>query len=474
MGIRSRPATFRPLPGAAPMPAGAYDLGALGYEETEFVLRGVATSFALRGERTGDGRWSTQPGAEAPFVSRFVVRRPVDPARFSGTVVVEWNNVSGGIDAGPDWTLLRRLLIERGHAWVGVSAQKAGIDGGGLVEGLHLKKLAPDRYGSLVHPGDAWAYDIFTQAGEVLRLPAGSSPLGDLVPRRLLAVGESQSAAFLVTYVNAIDTGAKVFDGFLVHGRPGSGAALDGIGIGRGRDRSEATRPLRGHPERIRDDARVPVLVLQSETDVVLLGGGLPDQPDGEHLRLWEIAGAAHADTYLLVAGNEDDGGLSPEHLAARYRPTRDLVVGTTDSPINAGPQQHYVGQAALEHLDRWVAGGPPPPPAPRLDLNEDRSGFRTDGQGIATGGIRTPWVDVPIATLSGLGQTGEAFAILFGKTEPFDRATLATHYPGGPAEYLERFAASLDAAIARGFILPGDREEILALAAATYADATR
>jgi hypothetical protein len=31
-----------------------------------------------------------------------------DPQYFSGTVIVEWNNVPGGIDASPDWALLHR------------------------------------------------------------------------------------------------------------------------------------------------------------------------------------------------------------------------------------------------------------------------------------------------------------------------------------------------------------------------------
>jgi hypothetical protein len=58
---------------------------------------------------------------------------------------------------------------------------------------------------------------------------------------------------------------------------------------------------------------------------------------------------------------------------------------------------------------------------------------------------------------------------MLFGHTEPFDEATLATLYPGGEDEYLDQFAASLDAAIAAGFLLEEDRIEILAVAAHSY-----
>jgi hypothetical protein len=58
---------------------------------------------------------------------------------------------------------------------------------------------------------------------------------------------------------------------------------------------------------------------------------------------------------------------------------------------------------------------------------------------------------------------------MLFGRTEPFDDATLSTLYPGGKDEYLQRFETSLDASIAAGFLLREDRDEILGLAAASY-----
>ncbi|HEX3796639.1 MAG TPA: alpha/beta hydrolase domain-containing protein [Acidimicrobiales bacterium] len=449
---------------------GEIDISVLGYEETEFLVTGRADSFVLQGERATDGRWDVAAAGSAEFCTRILVRRPADPQDFSGTVLVEWNNVSGGIDASPEWALLHRYLASAGHAWVGVSAQKVGIDGGGFVDGLHLKLLAPDRYRQLVHPGDAWSFDIFSQVGQLLRLPELENPLGDLVPEHVLAAGESQSAACLVTYINAIDPIAQVFDGFFVHGRPGMGVTLEGAFMPssvRSLELEEVADAVSEGGEHIREDVRVPVQVLQSETDIVLLGGGRADQPDTETVRVWELAGAAHADTYLLNASRHDDGTLSSVRLAELLRPTSDLVIGKTATPINAGPQQHYVGQAALSHLVQWVTDGTPPPRAPRLQRDGDA--FRVDQHGNATGGIRTPWVEVPTAVLSGLGQTGESFAILFGRTEPFDDATLSTLYPRSRPEYLDRFEGVLEATIAAGFILDEDRAEILGLAAASY-----
>ena len=103
-------ATFEEMPGRGLDFMRDYHLSTLGYEETEYRIDGTATSYDLVGERGADGMWETTPRAEAPFRTRFVVRRPVDPARFSGTVVVEWHNVSAGLDAAPDWGFLHRYL----------------------------------------------------------------------------------------------------------------------------------------------------------------------------------------------------------------------------------------------------------------------------------------------------------------------------------------------------------------------------
>ena len=449
---------LRLIPGPNPVPAGAYDLSEVGYCEQEYVLSGSARSYLIAGERLSDGRWDARPDAAAPFATRLIVRRQADPASFSGAVVVEWLNVSGGVDAAPDWTMTHTHLMRRRHGWVGVSAQRAGLEGGGLVGGMHLKKAFPGRYAALNHPGDAWSYDIFSQAGRMLRSEPGAQALGGRAPDLLIAAGHSQSGAFLVTYINAIDRLAAVYDGFCVHG-PAGGAAIGG----------EFLSAFSSPGERIRDDLRVPVLVLQSETDVALLGSGRAAQPDSDRLRVWEVAGAAHADTYLLVAGNHDQGNLPAGRLAELLAPTTDTPAGQTTTPINSGPQHHYVACAAIEHLVRWAAGGPPAPACDRLHPSDDGGDLHRTYYGIATGGIRTPWTDAPVATLSGVGQTGSMYAFLFGTTQPFDGEDMSRKWPFGQAGYLEDFEEELDRAISQGYLLADDRAEILALARVSY-----
>jgi Alpha/beta hydrolase domain len=376
-------------------------------------------------------------------------------------VVVEWLNVSGGGDGSPDWFFLHRHVMREGWAWVGVSAQKAGIDGGGFFDsGQHLKAVAPERYGTLSHPGDAFAFDIFTQAGVAVR--AGTGPFAGFEVETLLAVGESQSAVFLVTYVNAFDQSAEMYDGFLVHGRGSSGATLDGQMFAGG-----AALQFTGS-QRIREDVRVPVITVQSETDLVLMAGINGRQPDQARFRWWEIAGASHFDTYGLIASQRDDGTLSASELAELVAPVDEILGMKSAGLINSGPQQHYVLNAAIAGLDGWVRHGTEPPSAPWVEGEADpEPSLARDHLGLARGGIRTPWVDTPVAVLSGQGHPGELLTALFGSTWPFDAEQLARLYPGGRDEYLSAFESRLEETIAAGFILPADRAEIVALAAA-------
>ena len=57
-----------------------------------------------------------------------------------------------------------------------------------------------------------------------------------------------------------------------------------------------------------------------------------------------------------------------------------------------------------------------------------------------ARGGVRTPWVDAPLAVLSGLGQPGD-MTELFGTTRPLDDGTRSA-LPAGRDEYVDRFRA--------------------------------
>ncbi|OBF60011.1 hypothetical protein A5787_20510 [Mycobacterium sp. 852002-50816_SCH5313054-b] len=464
------PPLVAPAPGKPLLLLGAFDIEAVGYVAEEYFVSGTASSYAPTAELGADGQWGVTPSGTAEYTTRIVALTPADRAQFNGTVLVEWLNVSGGIDAPAVWMMAHREIVRAGYAYVAVSAQRVGVESGGasmLGFDMSLKSQDPARYAALHHPGDEFSYDIFSRAGELVR----NGALGDLSVRHVIAVGESQSAMFLTTYVNAVAPLARSYDGFLVHSRFASAAPLDGASIF---DESQA-----GSPDAVafRTDLRVPLLAIITETD--LLGGPrhgyyLARQPDDQWLRVWEIAGAAHADNYTIQVAPIDDGSAPLDAVVAAYAPTRMLMGQQLGHYINFAPQHHYVVQAAIAALHAWVRTGEPAPAAPPIEVRDgDPPRAVPDANGLARGGIRTPWVDVPIARTSGLPSSGAGeeslMAAIFGSGEPFDAATLHRLYPAGAEQYLDAFTAALDRAIGSGFILPADRAEILELAAATY-----
>jgi hypothetical protein len=411
----------------------SFDPAVVGYRESEVVLSGTANAYNMSEPSNNDGKLTATVASSAPYTTRAVVMRPADPRHFNGTVIVEWLNVSGGADAGADWMLGHTELIREGFAWVGVSAQKVGVD---ALRSDPAPRGDPARYASLSHPGDDYSYDIFSQAGEAIRTDS-TKVLGGLKPKHLIGIGESQSAIRLVSYIDALHPLAHVYDGFLVHSRAG------------------------GPP--IRADVGVPVLVLLTETDLSL-GGPSAAQPDTNMVRVWEAAGTSHYDYYGLAIQQTDtgDGKGSEALLTAMQHPTKQPDTNfTCSTPINTGPA-HYVLDAAFYQLNRWVTKGVLPPVAPRLETTSDSPvTFATDANGNARGGIRTPAVDAPVAALSGRSPGGNSFCFLFGTTAPFTTTQMRTLYPSHSA-FVAAWSRATKSARSAGFLTAGDARELI------------
>jgi hypothetical protein len=431
----------------------SFDEAEVDYLETEYFISGTATSYSANDPLGSDGVWTAVPADTAGYVSRIVVLQPMDSARFNGTVVVEWFNVTGGLDAAPDWTQMHTELIREGYAWVGVSAQSVGIEGGGAFD-LPLKVIDPERYGRLHHPGDSFSYDIFSQAAQAVRNPVGLDPLGGLQVRRMIAIGESQSAFRLATYFNAIHPTIELFDGFVIHSR-GSGSAMLSQP-----PQAEIETP---NPVFIRTDLPEPVITLQTETDIFRLNSIAIRQSDSAKFRLWEVAGSAHSDVYTTIKGPIDRGDDPAVADVISNKDARPPFIQCA-VPVNDGPG-HWVLKAAVAAVDNWIRHGEAAPSAPLLSLNGDGTDFDYDELGNVKGGVRTPYVDAPVARLSGEGQPpADSFCRLFGTTELFDAATLATLYPDS-ATYVNAIDTAADSAVAAGFLRPADADLIKARA---------
>ena len=423
------------------------NLSAFGYVEQEYFVSG--TAHALKATSApADGRWTVKQTTSAPYETRIVVRRPSDPSKFNGTVVVEWMNVSAG-ETAPDWDYLNPMLMRDGFAYVGVSAQAQGVQGGtpilGTIKGSGslgvqaaqaaggLVKAEPARYGVLHHPGDQYALDMYDQIGRAVRADAGKI-LGGEKPSHVVAAGESQSAIYLTTYADSIEPLSNTYDGIFIHSRGGTPAPLNGSSISVGT--ANATR--------IRTDLKVPVFMFETQTDLIELGYAPAQQPNTDRIRTWEVAGTSHADAYLV--------GAAVGFLGCKQQ-------------VNTGPQ-HNVVQAAFSAFAAWVTKGTAPPSPSRFTLSSSSpAALALDAHGNVIGGVRTPAVDVPISTLSGAPPPGATvLCSLFGSTTPFSAATLTGLY-GSTANYVQRYQQSLDQAIHDGYILAADRASLLAQA---------
>lgn len=425
------------------------DLEAEGYEQLEFQVSGSANAY--EGTQPEDGQWDLKTtGTEGEFVTRIMVRRPSDTTKANGVVLVEWLNVSGGIDADPDFAFMSKEILRSGTTWVGVSAQHIGVEGGPTaislsgdnpmlsgIQGKGLKNISPERYGDLSHPGDQYSYDIYTQIARLVR-SGDSAVLAEIKPSAVIAVGESQSGFALTTYANGIQPLTQAFDGFFIHSRGGASLPLsvDGPSI-------DITSAISGDPVRIRTDLDVPVLMFQTESDVVGLLNFLPArQPDTDLIRTWEVAGTAHADKFLLGPVGELAG---------------------CEPPVNDGPQR-FVVLAALRSLLDWVDSGEAPSSTEPLEV-DDAGKYVRDDFGIVKGGIRTPLVDTPVDMLSGEpGGSPSPICFLTGQTVPLTPEQLSELYESED-DYLSQFEAATDAAISSGSVLSDERADLLASA---------
>ncbi len=363
--------------------------------------------------------------------------RPSEPDRFNGVVVVNWQNVTSGIDLG-----MPPQEIYEGYAWVGVSAQRVSIAGQPSIgkefpATRGLPDADPERYGTLHHPGDQHSYDIFSQAARLLgpdRAPDGPDPLGDLVPRLVLASGGSQSAIRLGAYLNLAHQRDRVFDGFLLIGHwgmcsyPPDQTVMESF--------MPAGSGLTGGSSRIRDDSGTPILVLCSESEAPHM---YPvRQPDTDTFRHWEMAGTAHAAGAALEAMAETMEGVE----------LRANLGGILNNQID----WDYVSDASLRHLVRWVAHGEAPPRFPLIDIEADERGravFARDAWGNATGGMRLPEIEAATGRHRGTNAAGPAGALM-GETIPFTAAELEGRYTDR-AGYVAAYSTALDALMSAG-----------------------
>jgi hypothetical protein len=405
-----------------PWNASVVDLRSRGYVEEEYVI---------------SGRSQRLDGAAEPYRTRMLVRRPVDPERFNGIAVVEWLNVSLGADIETVWPVAWEHLTDEGYMYVGVSVQQAGMCCGPL----SLQVWDPVRYGSLRHPGGEYPMfrpaddhnpDLFRQAVRSLRHPEDNAPpadggppvdpTGGLEVESVVAAGNSQSAGRLASFINlGYDAADPVVDVFV-------------LGRARVQLRLEDRGP--GH---------APVFVINEE-----IQGALP--PDDERFVVWEEAGTSHGPQVLwdyLAPMLERDAGAAP-----RPRPDCAYNRGSVD----------YTTRAMIDATARYLDTGTLPPRAPRLERGPDGVVLR-DENGLARGGLRQPFIAVPVAFNSGETTPG-CNNLLQGTHRPWPAAKIRSMYPEH-RDYVRAVTEAASALHEDGFLIAADRADAIARARA-------
>jgi len=425
-----------------PFNASVIDLAKQGYVEEEFFITGMARIYDIPRDQMSN---ATPADPVHPFKTRIVVRRPASAAKFNGTVVVEWTNVSEGFDNEVEWFHSGEHFVRAGYAWVGVSAQNVGVTA--------LKQRNAERYSSLdvtdggTVPADALSYDIFAAAALTVRGKLADNVLGPLKAERLIASGHSQSAGRLATYFNTVHPLSPVYDAVLLHGGGG----------------------------RIRPGRTVKMWKLLSETDV--LGQVSVRQPDSDKFGTWEVAGVSHLDyshaDQLVKLGLRSKTTMLPAPpppppagaAAGRGGPFGGApgpYNGCARPPLSRIPGE-YVQNALYDHMARWVKDGTPPPSAPPIEIitENGKPVIDRDSFGNALGGIRL--AEHAIATAVNSGEnTGSGFCFLTGSHEDFDKARLSMLY-SSHTSYVSDVRIQTDRNLKAGYILKADAAKTIA-----------
>jgi len=371
-----------------------------------------------------------------PYQTRMMVRRPLDPARSNGVVVVEWLNASSGYEIDSTWAAASyEAYIRAGTTWVGLSLQNNVVQ--------HLRTWSPQRYGSLnVEPRagsscpasadtpltpenvriNNLAFDILSQAGQAIRRPVGVDPLHGLRRNVLISAGASQSAARLVPYVNSVHPLAWVYDGFFL-----AIPVFDNV-IRQDRGVHPAGHEGLQGDVRVRRDGQHRGEPPTGQRDAPELGGG--------------GSAAHHLPQRAVRIPNNARDDLPPITFCTGLPP------GT--EPISRIPSR-YVMAAAAHHLVRWIRNGTAPPPSLRIETVPGTNEIIRDQYGNALGGIRLSQHEVATAT-----NNGGTDCSTYGWHRPFDQATLNALYPSHRA-YVQQVVHVTQRNLRAGYILQPD-----------------
>ena len=434
------------------------DLAPRGYTEVELAVSGQASIYDWSGVA---GEAIAVRAASIAYVTRVLARRPVDPAKASGLVIVELLDPTSVADSAPLWALSWEHFLRRGDVWVGVTVKPSAL--------AALRRFDAVRYGSLsfayrqpaecqsqagaaadAESGLAW--DVIAQVGALLRSSSKENPLWDMQPHQVIAAGYAQGGDYVTTFANVLHrwqrrgSDGPIFDGYLTAG------ASSAVPINQCAAALPEADPRRGALPR-----DVPFVRVATESDFNLAPALRRDDSDepADVFRLYEIAATGHnvaIDAGLPNAADARMVGSAQPATDLCREPRGGLPLGTA---LNAIWQQY----------DQWLKAGVVMLRVPRIETFPDGS-TRRDERGNTTGGWRLPQLDMPLARYAGSSTPKDASdaarntCALTASQQPFDAARLKQLYQNRN-EYLRRLRAAIDQAVVERRLVKEDGDAL-------------
>jgi Alpha/beta hydrolase domain len=424
---------------------------------------------------------------DIPYTTRMLVKRPIDPRKFSGTVIIEALNPSANFDIAAIWDRSLNYFVRDGDVFVGWTSKSVTVN--------TLKTWNPARYAPLewtyapFTPGsnngvyDGITFDIAAQIGALFKQNGASSPLNGLNVKHVYEAGFSQDGSFTFTQADIFNALERMADGSPVYHGYVPGGTNGPSDLNFGLTAAGALPP--GDPRVQMQPRDVPVIQTNTETEIalgVLFPGGLAyrradSDARNDRYRLWEVPGASHvsndsdAPVITLQLNLAELQGISPSQLAPVGCTHQQFINGPVVGVRGViDPNDYpfaYIANAAFADLTKWIDFNQPPPHAPQIETTSSTPPTIVFDQfGNALGGVRTPFVDVPTATYTPTDTVAHTtvfsgFCILYGYNTPFSDSTLDSLYRSHP-DYFGKVLLDSDALVAQGFWLAPDARVVV------------
>lgn len=376
-----------------------------------------------------------------PYLTSLLVRKPKDPAKFSGLVALETVHAQGAI---PLWGS-HEVWLKGGHAWVGVVSQLTALQD-------HVKKFNPTRYSTLQLPdasapspqstpnpaADSAAQDlisqaILTQVGALLKSNSKNGAFAGETVKYLIMGGASQTGGTTLRYIAQSHSTARMPDGKPIY---------DGY------------LPMEALPSK--PLPVVDAVVVHPVTEGDLMSAISLKRPvafradsdaPNDRYRHYQITGSSHVGTRGIT-----DPKVVFSTLANGVHPGEHL---------SQFPQAEVMRPIVYNFVE-WLMKGVVPPTAPLIEMSNGE--IVRDEYGNAKGGVRSPYVDLPTVHYIASAPTtdGNPARRLIGLQEPIPVDTLRKLYKTR-ANYLKRFDQGIDAMVTARFLLREDADHLKA-----------